>query len=436
MKIINRTLLIVLLLQYICNSVFATETRITQLFITNEGQEFRHVFLYDEFGNVQLETKYVQSGSNWQPSTQTEWYYTSSDFPANLTMQVERVRGSNSWHDTDVIETQYDAQGRKSEEVFSRYVSNVKTPVKTVKYEYLNGELSSVIEYVNNVPVLANNMWQEDELFFQEIIGNTASFLACTAYNAEGKPQAMLVQTTETTVQNTDSITWFYDADGLLFSQRSRKWNEQGRYWDNTQMVNFEYDAVGNLTAESYLQWSGMHWENIYRYEYQYENNVQTRRTLKGQIHRDWRNMISIKYSDFQNDKARDIKSEFDFWGGNAGELTASFIPFYFNDELQIRRAEHIRVSYDEITEVGTGTNHFGIIIQVYPNPSDGIFYLSTATHQMLSWRVFNFNGQMVKSHVQRTHSGVIDLTELPKGIYILQVETIIGTQQQKLIKN
>jgi len=55
--------------------------------------------------------------------------------------------------------------------------------------------------------------------------------------------------------------------------------------------------------------------------------------------------------------------------------------------------------------------------------------------HEILSWSVYDLKGQLIRSHVQRYNTGVVDITEQQNGIYILRVETTMGYQQQKLIK-
>ena len=425
-------------MQCIFSPVFATETRITQLFITNGGQEYRHTFLYDDFGYVRLETKYILPDNDTLRHSQIEWTRSAS-----VVTQRERVFENNAWRDIHLIETQYNAQGLRIEESFFQYVSGVRTPVKRVQYEYQNGGLVEFREFrfENNVwlPALVNWFNRNNNVLTQRTTGISTAFVSRITYDTQGRPQAMLVQREiGSELHNTDSITWFYNDNGQLFSQRSRRWNEQGGYWENSQKVNFEYDLAGNLIAETYLQWSGMHWQNIYRREFQYnENNVQIRRTLQGHIHRDWRNMISIHYSDIHNGRARKMESRFDFWGGNTGELTPSYIPFYFNNKLVIRRAERIIVSFEELPPTTLPEINLPdeLVIRVYPNPSDGRFYLNSAQHEILSWRVFSLTGQPVKSDAQRTHSTVIDLTGLPTGVYVLQVQTTIGTQQQRLVK-
>ena len=444
MKQTVHSILIILLLHFFCMPVSAEEKRVTQLFITIDGHEYRYTFLYDELGNIELETKYIQtSNDDWFRLSQTEW--TRS---ADVITQHERVSDNNLWRDNFSIEIEHNAQGLKMNEIFFCFASGERMLIKTVQYDYADyNRLAEIREYryVNGFlqPVLVQQFEQNGHVFIQWTIGTEKSFVSRTTYDDQGRPQSMLVQReigniVWSELVKTDSITWFYNDYGQLISQRSRRWNERGEHWENTQMINFEYDAAGNLIAETYLQWSGMHWQNMYRREFQHNvNNVKIRRTLQGHIHRDWRNMISIHYGDIRNGKAREIWSEFDFWGGNTGELTPSYIPFYFNDELVIRRAERIQISFDSfISDLPTlNPNQNDLIIQVYPNPSDGRFYLSTTKHDILSWQVFSVTGQMVKSQNQTTNSAIIDLTKLPQGVYVLHVQTAAGTEQKRLIK-
>ena len=73
--------------------------------------------------------------------------------------------------------------------------------------------------------------------------------------------------------------------------------------------------------------------------------------------------------------------------------------------------------------------------IPVYPNPSNGIYYIDTQNYDVESWSVSNLNGQILAKQIQSAQSGVIDITDFPKGIYILRVETAKNQLIQKLIK-
>lgn len=441
MKIPN-TLFITILFLCVSISVFATEMRITQLFITDQNTEYRHVFLYNDLGNVQLETRYIQSDETWLRQNQTEWFYDNG----NCVKQIERVFENGVWSNTDEIETNYNRVNKKTTETIYRYVAGNKIPVKETKFSYsagvLVGHSECTFENAVRKDSVVNTFTLENEIITQQFTKIytaeklNSAFISLFTYDATGKIKTQLVRKLiEDSYQNVDSITWFYDADGLLISQRLKSWSMKNHNWENTQMINYEYDSDKKLIAEVYQQWAGMSWENACRYEYQYEQGAQVRRTLQSQLYREWRNLVSINYSDFVESKARTIESEYDFWGGEKGEFVVSHIPFVFNDEWVIRRAESIRVNYDKVPSVSTDVVEANFLIKVYPNPSDGIFYLNTEKHEILSWNVYDLKGQLVQSHFQREHSGVVDITELVNGVYVLRVETTLGTHQQKLIK-
>ena len=175
-------------------------------------------------------------------------------------------------------------------------------------------------------------------------------------------------------------------------------------------------------------------WENVCRYAYTYDGGLRTRQAVQTQLYREWRDLASVHYADFVDGHACTITSEYEFWGGDAGTPARSHIPFLFNGELVIREAESIRLEYDNVSTVDDWAAT-GPLVRVYPNPSDGVFYLSTDWHAILSWQVYDLKGQLVKSQTLHYSTGVIDITELERGVYILRVQTTAGYQQQKLIK-
>jgi len=67
--------------------------------------------------------------------------------------------------------------------------------------------------------------------------------------------------------------------------------------------------------------------------------------------------------------------------------------------------------------------------VKVYPNPNkDGVFHLSNTSH----WKAYSILGVELKSG----HSDRIDLSEQPKGNYLLKVSTKDSTVSFKVIKN
>jgi hypothetical protein len=209
--------------------------------------------------------------------------------------------------------------------------------------------------------------------------------------------------------------------------------------WENTQMIDYQYTDNSQLLSETYQRWNSMFWENDIKYDYQYDsNNLLLKKTISTPIYNDWRGLLSVNYSNFTMNKANDVTSTFEFWGGNTGSLTTSYIPYMFNDVPSIQKGESIHISYLPVDDTGLFTpvdNNTLKYIPVYPNPSDGIYYINTQNYNIKSWTVSDLKGQVLKIQIQSFQSGAIDITDFPKGIYILRVTTQDEQMIQKLIK-
>jgi len=69
--------------------------------------------------------------------------------------------------------------------------------------------------------------------------------------------------------------------------------------------------------------------------------------------------------------------------------------------------------------------------IAFYPNPANDKIYFS---QKQKSVTVFTIEGKKINSTLKNKE---IDISELPKGVYLLQIQTIENTViTQKLIKN
>lgn len=71
--------------------------------------------------------------------------------------------------------------------------------------------------------------------------------------------------------------------------------------------------------------------------------------------------------------------------------------------------------------------------IKIYPNPvTDRLFF--SLTEQIETLAIYNINGQLVKQ--ANTINNRIDVSELPVGLYVLQIKTAKNTTNKKFLKN
>ncbi|HTA26491.1 MAG TPA: T9SS type A sorting domain-containing protein, partial [Bacteroidia bacterium] len=74
-------------------------------------------------------------------------------------------------------------------------------------------------------------------------------------------------------------------------------------------------------------------------------------------------------------------------------------------------------------TDLGVGNLTNGKLINIFPNPSSGIFTLSLSNGiGKCSVEVYNVMGQRVKSEELRAKSEEINLSEQPNGVYFYRV--------------
>lgn len=451
MKFFFSTFLLVTLFAMYCpDKVFSANENqlVTELIAINNDTSFRHLYLYDNTGNKVLETLYYKNESDWVRKAQKEWLYNAG----KCIMQRERIWKNGEWVVTYLIDYEY-VDGLLGRELHKSYPNKIETLIREIaysykssrkmdsykQYDYVNGELKQVI---NNEFSYSNSGKIDSVLTTVGTTGSIISqYLSVFSYNLNNTISTQLLKQKNPNEDwaNIEFINWYYKpGSAQIVSQRSKKWNSDISNWENSQRIDYVYNQSNQLLSETYQCWKAMFWNNDVRYEYQYENGKQIRKTLTMPIYNAWRNVISIQYSAFSGDKPGFMESQYNFWGGNTGEYTTSHIPFFFNNEVEIHKAKSIRISYLPVVDTSapalldTSKNNF---IRIYPNPSVGIYYADFQKYKIESWTVLDVHGRILKTMVQHLASGVIDITELPKGIYMLKVKTDTDQFIQKLIK-
>ena len=418
---------------------------VTQIRVVDNDSMFLYLYVYDS-GNKVLETKFYQPDTTtFIRKSLTEWIYNDN----KCITQRERIWGENGWNFSYIIEYGYSGNVLQSE-THSTYSNGIAQAIKQLTYEYANEQIRSKKEYAR-----LNDLWhlnlqtdyrylsdnKQDSLIITQYKADTVNsrIISRFHYNGAGLLASQLQkQYKNSTWQNTDSINWFYYSNSALVqTQKNKVWNGSLSTWENSQRVDYTYDDNNKLTSESYQHWKTMFWENDIRYDYQYNESNLLKKSLSLPVYEDWRKILSVNYSDFTQNKSNTIKSVYEFWGGNSGELTTSFIPFMFNDEIAIKRARSIKLGYTQYNDTLLSNPVYENLnrVHAYPNPSNGIFYLNYQQSGIQSWSVTDLNGRTLKVNESAVQSGVIDLTELPRGIYLLRIISSDGLSFQKLIK-
>ncbi|HET7733236.1 MAG TPA: T9SS type A sorting domain-containing protein, partial [Paludibacter sp.] len=422
---------------------------ITELKVFDNDSTFRYVYLYDNDGKKMLETRYYKQTNSWNRISQTEWLYEAG----KCKHQIERNWKNNEWTDSYKIDYNY-LNGVLDNEIHKNYINKTEQQLKKIVYQYYLTTLTSKKEYsyksnvwtlmcqtdfkysqTSAIDSVITSVYQSENLINQ--------YLAVNSYSADGHLESQLQKekASNSDWTNTQSVSWFYSPGySKLLTERTKIWNSENSAWENYQRTDYEYNDNNQLVSETYQHWKIMFWESDLRYDYQHDaDGNEIKKTLSKPIYHEWRNLISINYSDFTGNKANLMESKYEFWGGSTGELVSSYIPFNFNNETAIQRGRSLQISYLDVTDTLSAVPESTASTQsipVYPNPSDGIYYINTQEYGVQSWVIADLDGRMLKNHVQSISSGVIDITDLPKGIYILKVTTQTAQFSQKLIKH
>jgi len=433
------------------NSAFSAENLlITEINVLDADSTFRYLYLYNNTGSKVLETKYFKQNDTWIRKSQKEWLYDSNKCVAHR----ERVWLNNDWVISYLIDFEY-VNGLLMSEIHNSLQNGTMSSYRKISYEYLKTDIATKSEFywrnaawelseVNSYNYLANGKLQTLTTSIYQANVIQSSHLSTFTYNSDGNVNTQLIQQKDGIDGdwlNNQFVNWYYTTNGsiLVSSLRTKKWNADLQKWDHTQRTDYGYNLNNQIVTETNQQWKDMFWDIEARYDYVYDSSGrQISKLLSMPIYNEWRTTITIQYSDFTADKANFMDSKYNFWGGTTGELTASYIPYMFNNEVVIQKAKQISISYIPSIDTGipTNFNQKSInLISVYPNPSVGIYYVDINRYDLKSWTISDLKGQVLKSHLQAPLSGTIDITELPKGVYILKAITPNAQLTQRLIK-
>lgn len=166
----------------------------------------------------------------------------------------------------------------------------------------------------------------------------------------------------------------FYHDDGILSSKRTLSWDPIKLKWNFLWKSNYGYDVNGNLSIEENFFWDTVknNWMWFERNEYSYNTDGD----------------ISILYSFYYNTNIYD-------WS------KASNTYYYYSN---------ISVGARQIS-----SNN----VMLFPNPTSGVINISGLNYSS-EIMIYNINGELIKSAQNTNH--IIDISELPSGVYILNL--------------
>ena len=183
-----------------------------------------------------------------------------------------------------------------------------------------------------------------------------------------------------------------YDNNGNLIQRLAQEWKIEIEDWENSSQHLYNYDAKGNLTQHLVQHWNRNieNWENLYQNLYIYDNNENQTQQLQ------------------QN------------WDISIEEWVNSFKYNYYWSEFEISGIES--VNYHEVS--------------VFPNPAtDKLRISSEISLKKAIVNIFSISGKLIYNSTLADNS-IININDLPAGVYIIKINSESINFVDKIIKN
>ncbi len=98
-------------------------------------------------------------------------------------------------------------------------------------------------------------------------------------------------------------------------------------------------------------------------------------------------------------------------------------------------QAPILNVTFTEGGGTGVNSGHAELSSLIYPNPSEGKLNIKNPSTDKFSYQIYTINGKLVESRYNITGSTTeVDLSNLEKGMYFVNVRTTEKTETHKLI--
>jgi hypothetical protein len=245
---------------------------------------------------------------------------------------------------------------------------------------------------------------------------------------------------TSSTWGNDMEFIYEYNSSNLLTSDTDKYWLSGA--WHNEMAESYTYTG-SNMTGSLVQEWTGT-WSNELKDVYSYTGSALTSDLQSIWSGSSWANYYQTTYTNNVNNKP--ISGIKDKWNGTSWvEYEQLFYTYDANNFIKTQVAKTWNSSVTKITigdslyyydHAATGINELtsqNENVVTYPNPVANS--LTIVASQKATINIINTKGQLVETALINSYITNIDVSNLPSGLYLMDVKTEKGIEAKKFIK-
>jgi len=235
-------------------------------------------------------------------------------------------------------------------------------------------------------------------------------------------------------------ITYSYNNQLQNISILQEKFNDND-FWENEQLTNKEFDENGNQYEVYKYRWNTtlQQWDNWNRYFYNYESNSLLIETVQQYWENDFQKWINLNKTIYEYNSLLQKTSVLQqFWDafGNFWLNTSNYT--YSYDDVGNRTGFLFRFwdeEYSEWLNIYKDANWWSFFdpssisefqinkVIVFPNPATSDINIAiNHPFQDCYLTIYANDGQIVYSEIIKNSQVRIDISQFPKGVYILRL--------------
>jgi len=225
-------------------------------------------------------------------------------------------------------------------------------------------------------------------------------------YDGDGNTTNVLSQLWETnsnTWENEYNRNYTYN-NGLTQQYIVQTWDQSSSAWSNHQLVLYSYNASNKIQEMTYQSYD-YGWFSFMRSLYTYDASGSVSKILsqtKGS-NSNWENSCQVLYSNNSNGVLQQYTAQ--NWDQSSGDWINSL------------RGSYTYYNTNMVQESN------GIEFACSPNPASDFITIRLSSPDFVKVSIMNLQGQVLSTRVENGNEFQISINDLPKGVYIINLE-------------